>query len=263
MAHGDFAGARGKNMIPAVQTASQASERSSYPLDAVDYRLVESEADRERVYRLRYDAYLREGAIKPNSEGRVTDEFDDSPYSWIFGVYLDGELASSIRISVAPPEHQASPSVHVFPDILKPELAAGKTIVDPTRFVADPSRDQRYPELPYLTVRLGYVACAYFNADIGLATVRAEHQAFYRRVFLQKPLCEPRLFPGLVKPVGLMAADYLSVRERIYERYPYFRSSFFERRKLFERGQRPVEESASVLTLPQFPFAQATIAPRS
>lgn len=249
-------------MVSAVRTTSRSSERLTYPLDAVDYRLAESEADRERIYRLRYIAYLREGAIAPNTDGRVTDEFDESPNSWIFGVYLDGELASSIRISVATPEHESSPSVNVFPDILKPELAAGKNIVDPTRFVADPSREKRYPELPYLTVRLGYVACAYFNADIGLATVRAEHQAFYRRVFLQKPLCEPRLFPGLIKPVGLMAADYLSVRDRIYERYPYFRSSFFERRKLFERGQRPVE-AAPVLTLPQFPFAQATIAPRS
>ena len=249
-------------MISAIQTSARASEKGVYPLDAVDYRLAETPADRERLYRLRYRAYLREGAIGARSDRRVTDEFDESPNSWIFGIYLDGELASSIRISVATPDHPTSPSVNVFPDILGPELASGKIIVDPTRFVADPSREKRYPELPYLTVRLGYVACAYFNADIGLATVRAEHQAFYRRVFLQKPLCEPRIFPGLIKPVGLMAADYLAVRERIFERYPYFRSSFFERRKLFERDQASAE-SASVLTLPQFPFAQATIAPRS
>lgn len=249
-------------MISAIQTSARAAEKGIYPLDAVDYRLAETPADRERIYRLRYRAYLREGAIGARSDRRVTDEFDESPNSWIFGIYLDGELASSIRISVATPDHPTSPSVNVFPDILGPELAGGKIIVDPTRFVADPSREKRYPELPYLTVRLGYVACAYFNADIGLATVRAEHQAFYRRVFLQKPLCEPRIFPGLIKPVGLMAADYLAVRERIFERYPYFRSSFFERRKLFERDQASAE-SASVLTLPQFPFAQATIAPRS
>lgn len=249
-------------MISAVQASVRPIEKTSYPLDAVDYRLAETPADRERIYRLRYRAYLREGAIVANSDRRVTDAFDELPNSWIFGVYLDGELASSIRISVATPDHPTSPSVDVFPDILQPELASGKTIVDPTRFVADPSREKRYPELPYLTVRLGYVACAFFNADIGLATVRAEHQAFYRRVFLQRALCEPRLFPGLIKPVGLMAADYLAVRERIFERYPYFRSSFFERRKLFERNEPPVETGA-VLTLPQFPFAQATIAPRS
>jgi hypothetical protein len=36
-----------------------------------------------------------------------------------------------------------------------------------------------------------------------------------------------------------MAADYLSVREKIFERYPFFRSSYFERRMLFERRDKP------------------------
>ena len=57
----------------------------------------------------------------------------------------------------------------VFPDLLEPELRAGKTIIDPTRFVADPSREKRFPELPYVTLRLAYVSCGFFNADLGLA----------------------------------------------------------------------------------------------
>lgn len=204
-------------------------------LDQVDYRLAETQAEKEAIYRLRYRAYLDEGAINPNREEMVTDKFDDAPNTWIFGVYLAGILASSIRISVATPEYPTSPSVEVFNDILGPEVARGKVIVDPTRFVADPDRAQRMPELPYVTVRLGYVACVHFNADIGLATVRAEHRAFYRRVFLQEPLCEPRLFPGLLKPVGLMAADYRVIRERVFSRFPFMRSSAFERRMLFDR----------------------------
>ncbi len=39
----------------------------------------------------------------------------------------------------------------------------------------------------------------------------------------------------MIKPVCLMAADYRAVRERIFQRYPYFRTSLFERRMLFER----------------------------
>ncbi len=42
-----------------------------------------------------------------------------------------------------------------------------------------PTSDHRMTELPYVTVRLGYMGCAYFNANIGTATVRAEHRAFY------------------------------------------------------------------------------------
>lgn len=211
------------------------SPRGHELLDRIDYRVADTAAAKEEIYRLRYRAYLEEGAIETNADGIVTDRHDDMPNSWIFGVHVDGVLSGSIRISVATPLMPTSPSVDVFSDVLGPELKQGKVVVDPTRFVADPDRIQRIPELPYVTVRLGYVACCYFDADIGLATVRAEHQAFYRRVFLQQPMCEPRLFPGLLKPVGLMAADYRVIRDRVYARFPFMRSSAFERRMLFER----------------------------
>lgn len=207
-------------------------------LDRIDYRLAETDAEKEEIYRMRYRAYLNERAIEPNADEIVTDRHDDMPNSWIFGVHVDGVLSGSIRISVASPSMPTSPSVDVFQDILWPELQRGKVIVDPTRFVADPDRIQRAPELPYVTVRLGYVACCHFGADIGLATVRPEHRAFYRRVFLQQPLCEARLFPGLLKPVGLMAANYREIQERVYARFPFMRSSAFERRMLFERPDK-------------------------
>src|SRR5579871_4905810 len=157
-------------MSPVSSLALAAIERGRQLLNQVDYRLVETRAEREQIYRLRYRAYLQEGAIEPRADQRLTDRFDDLPNTFIFGVYFDGELASSIRISVATPENPISPSVDAFSDVLQPELAKGKIIVDPTRFVADPSRAKRDRELPYLTVRLGYVACAHFNADLGLAT---------------------------------------------------------------------------------------------
>jgi len=237
-------------MSPIAQSAQAAIERGNELLNRVDYRLVETAADREAIYRLRYRAYIQEGAIVPRADRLVYDPFDDMPNTWIFAIYLDGALASSIRISVASPQYPNTPSVNAFPDVLQPDVAKGKIIVDPTRFVAEPTRSKRDPELPYLTVRLGYVACAHFNADIGLATVRAEHAAFYRRVFLQKMLTEPRLPEGMAKPVCVMAADYHVVKDRIYQRYPYFRSSLFERRALFER-HHPLPGSTSADMVPQ------------
>ena len=74
--------------------------RGSWLLDDVDYRLAETPAEKEAVYRLRYRAYLREGAIVPSSEKRLSDAYDDAPNAWTFGVYLHGELYSSIRVSV-------------------------------------------------------------------------------------------------------------------------------------------------------------------
>jgi hypothetical protein len=221
-------------------------------LDRVDYRLAESDEEREAIYRLRYRAYLKEGTIEPNPAQIVKDRFDDMSNSWVFGIHLDGVLSSSLRITVASPEHPVSPSMDVFGDHLRPELDRGKVVVDPTRFVADP--DLRFPELPYMTLRLAYVACAHFGADIGLATVRAEHQAFYRKVFLHQPVCAPRTYPGLTKPIALMAVDFQEQRDRVFARYPFLRSTLFERRALFERLD---QQLAPPLQPPTFPFEGA------
>src|SRR6266568_5015371 len=213
--------------------------RSPDPLDQVDYRLAQTPEQKDEIYRLRYRAYLREGAIRPSADGRVIDQFEDAPNAWTFGVYFHGELYSSIRVSVLTSEWRMSPSVELFGDVLHPELDKGKVIIDSTRFVADPEKARNFPELPYVTVRLGSMAGVHFNADYGLAMVRPEHQAFYRRVFLQETWCEPRLHPGLVKPVGLMAAHLPTVREKVLVRFPFLRSSAFERRMLFQRkGER-------------------------
>jgi hypothetical protein len=234
-------------------------ERGIELLDRVDYRLAETEEEKDEIYRLRYRAYLNEGAIEPNRDRIVTDRFDDLPNSWIFGVYFEGMLASSLRISVASPEHPDTPSRGVFPEIIEPELAQGKIIVDPTRFVADPSRAVRFPELPYMTLRLAYVACEYFHADLGYASVRAEHQAFYRRVFMHS-VTPPRDYPGLTKQIGLLAIEFPNMRDKVFARYPFLRSTYFERRKLFERTANPAIASIDV---PLQPLQRATIVPGS
>jgi hypothetical protein len=230
-------------------------------LDHVDYRLVETVADKEEIYRLRYRAYLNEGAIDPRNDCRLADRFDEAANSWTFGIYFDGMLASSVRISVATPDMPLTPAVDAFPDVLEPYLAQGKVIVDPNRFVADPLREQKMPELPYFTLRLAYVACEYFNADLGTATVRSEHQAFYRRVFMHKVLCTPRPYPTLTKPLSLMAVDFHAKRDKVFARYPIFRSTFFERRMLFER--RPERSNETVVTVPEPDMGHVPLAPRS
>jgi N-acyl-L-homoserine lactone synthetase len=215
------------------------AEQRSDALEDVDYRLALTAEDKDEIYRLRYRAYLREGAILPSVSERVTDDYDDLPNSFIFGVYVNGELYSSIRISVLNSQWRKSLSSDMFADLLHPELDRGTVIVDPTRFVADHEKARLFPALPYVTVRLGYVACAHFNADIGLANVRPEHRAFYKKVFLQEPWGEPRLHPGLIKPVGLVAATYPEIKDRVFRRFPFMRSSAFERRMLFERPGGP------------------------
>ena len=204
-------------------------------LERVDYRRAETTEERDAIFRLRYKAYLHEGAIAPNAGERFTDPLDDASNAWIFGVYVDGELASSIRLHVASRQSPDLPALNVFSDLLTPEIGAGKTIIDPTRFVADRSASRRFPELCYVTTRLAWLASEYFQTSLLLATVRAEHQAFYRRIFGHRLICDPRHYPSLAKPISLMALDYALARERVPQRYPFFRSTFFERRMLFGR----------------------------
>ena len=238
------------------EPSNAAFGRSSDLLDQVDYRLAQTPEEKEEIYNLRYRAYLREGAVKESPSQRVTDQYDDLLNSWTFGVHLRGELYSSVRISVLTTEWRESCSAEAFGEILFPKLDRGEVIIDPARFVADPDRAKRFPELPYVTLRLAYMACEYFNADLGLAIVRAEHQAFYRRVFLHETIAEPRFFPGLLKPVGLMAADFPALRERVFERYPMMRSTAFERRMLFGRGEEHQSQDAMVAS-----FERTSIVP--
>jgi Autoinducer synthase len=214
-------------------------------LQRVDYRRAESAAERSAIFRLRHEAYLREGAIAPKFSGEFSDPVDDRENVWIFGVYIDGRLASSIRLSITIPGCVDIPALDVFSDILLGDIRAGKRVVDPTRFVADRESSRMFPELPYVTLRLPWVALEYFNADSMLAAVRTEHQAFYKRMWGHRAVCEPRPYPNLQKPISLMTLDYREARERVHRRYPFFRSNYFERRMLFERNIEMQQRSAA------------------
>ena len=232
-------------MGPAAEPTIAAVGWNSGLLGRVDYGLAQTLEEKQEIYNLRYRAYLREGAIPPSADERVTDQYDDLPNSWTFGVYFHGELYSSVRISVLTSDWRMSCSAEAFGEILNPRLDRGEIIIDPARFVADPDKAKRFPELPYVTVRLPWVAMEYFDAHDLLATVRTEHQAFYKRLLGHQVICPPRPYPNLQKPISLMTLDYREARERVHRRYPFFRSNYFERRMLFERNIEMQQRTAA------------------
>lgn len=218
---------------PARATAESLSSRVSDLLPKVSYRRAVTDEDRDAIFRLRYEAYLREGAIAPSFSRRLSDEYDDLDNAWIVGIHIDGQLVSSMRIHVANRDYPDLVASKIFPEYVIPEIEAGKVIVDPTRFVVDAMAARAYPELPYLTVRTGHMAAEHFNADLVLATVRSEHQAFYKRVFGHVAVCPPRPYLSLLKPLSLMKLDYPATRSEIARRYPFFMSEAAERHALF------------------------------
>jgi hypothetical protein len=221
------------------RSASSLSDRVSELLKKIDCKLADTGEQREAIFRLRYQAYRREGAISHHSSGTFFDPYDEKGNGFLFGLYIDGELASSIRVHVASKDHPDFTSLEVFSDFLQPELDAGRVIVDPTRFVTDDTFSRLYRTLPYATVRVAGMACEYFGADHLLAAVRREHQAFYRKLFHHQVVREARPYPGLTKPLSLMSLHYPTFADQLYQRYPFFRSTFVERQVLFGGHKQP------------------------
>lgn len=229
-------------------------------LGEIDYRVAETDAELDAIYRLRYEAYRREGFIRSNFSKRFSDDYDTSENGRIFGVYLDNRLVSSIRIHIARASHPDCPSFKTFSDLIDPEIQAGKVLVDPTRFVTDKSASRQLSGLPYITLRLCWLAALHYEADHFLVAIRPEHQAFYRRTFRHRLVCPPREYALLECPISLMSVNCAEVADPVHDRYPFFRSNAFERRMLFDAPACHLGEVRSNATLAttRFPAWQET-----
>src|SRR5260221_806025 len=122
-------------MRAAAEVTALFPERSADPLEHVDYRLAETPEEKDEIYRLRYRAYLREGAILPSQSERVTDRYDDEPNNFTFGVYYRGELYSSIRVSVLCGKWRGSPSSQMFREVRHSPRVPGDSVSEPTAAV--------------------------------------------------------------------------------------------------------------------------------
>ena len=220
-------------------------------LDEVEYRRVPFKDQFDPVYRLRYEAYRREGFIAPNSERVVFDEHDEAPNVYCFGVYMSGRLVSSIRFHHVTPQQRISPSRVVFPETLGKMLDEGHSYIDPSRFTADHEATLAFPALPYLTLRVVAMASEYFNVTYCVSSVRVEHAAFYRRVFNSRRLPGVGHYPGISFPMHLYAAEVAAIRNRVAERYPFFMSTRQEREAFFKRGKLKLGSSRIAATARQ------------
>ena len=225
-------------MRPQIAAAtSRFSERLLRFLERVDHRVATSAADRETVYRLRYQAYVRNGLMAPRADGQLRDaKYDDAPNAWVTMTLIDGELAGTTRINVAHGDYDGLPSVHVYPEVMSARLADQPMVVEFTRLAARLEMSSAYPELAYMIMRPAYLAAEHFDADLAVASPRAEHLAFYQRVFDGVAWCEPCDYPGLTAKFACMGANFRANRARIEARYPFYRSTAIEREALFGRA---------------------------
>lgn len=217
-------------------------------LERTEYRRCDSGEDLEDIYRLRYKSYRRTDMVPENRDRTVYDELDDMPNCHRFGVYIDGELVSTLRMHYVAAAATKSPSTVVYPDVVLSRVAAGQTFIDPSRFAADPDWSKVYPQIPYITLRLAGMACCHYEVPYCLSTIRPDHAGFYRRIYGSSMIGELRDYPGLNYQVVLYQADVNAIKLRSFARFPFFRSTAMEQRLLFDRPQKG--EPAPLTVLP-------------
>ena len=144
------------------------------------------------------------------------------PNTWIFGVYLHGELCSSVRISVADVRNGGRRP--------RPRCSAISCI--PTRprrghHRSDPFRrgSREGQAVPGTALCDGAAGLYGLRAiSMPISALRSFAPSIRRSIAASsctRPLPSRGCFPGLLKPVGLMAADFPAMREKVFERFPY------------------------------------------
>ncbi|MGO9774819.1 MAG: N-acyl amino acid synthase FeeM domain-containing protein [Roseiarcus sp.] len=222
-----------------VDATSRFSDRVLRFLERVEHSVARTPAEREAAFRMRYDAYIKNGLIEPRDDGQMYDvDYDDDPKAWITTTYIDGELAGTTRVNLAVDENGNLPCLGVFRDVIAPRLQAHRVIVELTRTAARLDFSGAFAELPYVTLRPAFLAAEYFDADFAVATARAEHLGFFRRIFRFEPWCEFRDYPGVTTKIACLGSDFRAGKERVAARYPFFRSTAAEREALFGPRER-------------------------
>ena len=130
----------GYQMKSGAEPRASLAVRGGALFDRVDYRPIETPEAKDQLYLMRYRAYTRGGLIPTSGSERYSDAYDDAPNAWTFGIYVDGELYSSIRLHVLTSDQRMSCTTDLFGDVLHPRLDRGEVFIDPARFVADPKK---------------------------------------------------------------------------------------------------------------------------
>lgn len=240
------------SVAPAAEGVGTVRRESSFirsvlqVMERAEYRRCEKGEDLEAIYRLRYRSYRLHGFVPEMANRMVRDELDDVPNCYKFGVFIDDKLVSTVRLHHLSLACMEAPVMTVFDDVLRPRLLRGETFINPSQLAADPEWTSVYRSLPYVTLRLAVLANAYFRSTSCVCMIRDEHTAFYRRVFGAVQITPSRIYPPISVPLMLYDSDCATNLESTIRRFPFFRSTEFERRMLF---QRPGEGDLAPLTV--------------
>lgn len=173
--------------------------------------LAGAQAQKEDIFRLRYDAYVADGLIGENHDGILADKYDFETASVLYGVTLQGRLVSTIRLSILSGDKRSSVSYEAFGEYLDPILDRGETIVDGTRLAVRCGDKAARRDVLLYTLALTANFASTRMVGHGSIAVRENHIPFYKRYGFDV-VGEPRLYNGMLTPRTLMIIDLAKQR---------------------------------------------------
>lgn len=209
-------------------------------LEHTEYRLMNRSEDYESILRLRYKSFLSANLISPSPD-RVL-KFPGDENSDIFGVFIDGVLASTIRVDHIVQPYQTESPFRQFDRVMPAELT---NAVGAFAFAADPHLSTQYRSIPWLTLRLWLVGAEYFNAKNLLVIARREQIAFYKRSFYSEKISVSADAQGI--EWILLSSPFEKIKNKLYSRFPFLTSTAIEQRLLFGHAN---EEATALTVLP-------------
>ncbi len=188
--------------------------------------------DLEEIGRLRYRSYRTRNVMHEAEVPSIIDDIDLDSHAFVYGIHIDGQLVSTLRIHHITPDHRRGTSYALFPDILDPLLNSGMSFVDPTRFAADPELLSEYPAIP-----MSRCASPRWRQNISKlinALLRSSRSIWPLQAhFGTTVMAEAREHQGYGIKVGLGAAPIRNIRDAVAVRFPFFKSQPHERRAMF------------------------------
>lgn len=188
-------------------------ERELEDYAGLDHFSVHSTAQKEGIFRLRYQAYHSDGLIRENAEGRLSDSQDNDPDSSIFGITRGGRLVSTIRLALITKDRKAAMTYSLFKKRLDPILGRGETIADVSRMAVSCDDKAIRRQVILYTLKIADVFFAATRANYGTIVARHSHWPFYRRYGFD--LVEgPFNYPEALTPLSLMMIDLTKIHDR-------------------------------------------------
>lgn len=204
-------------------------------LSRCTYRPMTEDSDKELLLRWRWENYRSAGRLESDSITMedFEDGLDDLPTARTVAMYVDGNLASAIRVHAINEDVGNVGIVHLKSDRVEGEVRDGVRFLYASRWISDPRYSATMPAI-VSAMRITCLAAGYHKADKILSSSRENHVKMYHRIYGSETWTrEPEPLEGYNDLFHLVCSDYHDFRKRIpIDRQAYF-SSQRERDAMF------------------------------